>query len=394
MNEQVILPCGVLCGFMCLALWAAPVDSEWNSAAFETRSVDVLVSGGQERNAVFSPYSLAFALGMLGEGAEGAPREAIARTLGSTTNFAATFGPLMNAIGTGSPLAVANSVWIRDPRLVKPAYVRTLAASFRAEVAPLKGVEPINAWAKKKTDGLIPKVLDTLDAQAAAVLVNAVVFHGKWTVPFEKERTTPQDFTAVDGKRRSVSMMHDTRWLPVVTCPAYRATRLDYQGGGLSMWIILPEAGRTLADVRKQLTAQAVNRLDKMFAPGADGADVSHGDVILAVPRFKVESSYDLKPALATLGVPLGPGSFLRINPDFEVGAAVQKAMIEVDEEGTKAAAVTAIMMKCTSVGPASRPVEFICDHPFIFLVRDDVHHLSLFAGQYCGEDNQTGENR
>lgn len=241
----------------------------------------------------------------------------------------------------------------------------------------------INGDVSTATKGLIPNLLDSIDPATRVVLVNAIHFKGLWASQFKKELTTEgADFTKSNGEVVRAALMFKKAKFPFYYDEESKAkfVRLDYQpeGGNIAMVLVLPDHGVSLEsyirDSLKSATLQEkLNRLRK------------GDDVRLTLPRFKLESTHHLSGPLQSLGVrsvfgPQADLSKLSFSKQLYVDQVIQKAVIEVNEEGTEAAAATAIMMRCMMLTPEE---EFTADRPFLYMLvaKHASAHQILFVG-------------
>lgn len=343
-----------------------------------------LIETDRNKNVVVSPLSAATALLMTANGARGETREAMAKTL----QIDGLAGGLVNDGNAGLrtslekpdpkvELEIANSLWfhLRDP--VLPAFRQMAERQFGAEIGDLAGApDNINAWVSKRTKGRIPSIVTPPDvAAAAAVLVNAVYFKGKWTAPFEKAQTKPEPFHLVDGKSVSVPMMHQSGTYSYLKTNGFEAARLPYGNGRLFMTVMLPDAGTDFQAFLEGLTADKWKRW-------AHGFHKLKGAV--GVPRLTTRYSADLNDPLAALGM----GIAFTSHADFKgmmkgplwISKVRQKTFLELNEEGTEAAAATAVVMTRGMVRPEPH-FSLVLNRPFVCAVEDSESGAILFLG-------------
>lgn len=326
-------------------------------------------------NAFTSPLSIGTALGMASQGARGRTladlRRVLRQPLPEDRQHAAT-GALARSLADrakadGQELAIANALALVG-RDLDPAYREAVARDYAAEI--FRGdVDAVNRWVGDRTRGMIPRLVDQLPAETAAVILNAIYFKGAWARAFPPEMTSTRDFRLVSGDVRKVPLMRQEARLPYAEVGDFRRLTLAYQGGNLAMDLLLPVLGKTLAQAEAGLTAESFAAL--ATAPARE----VQADVVL--PRFRLASEYQLKAAFAKLGL---SSPFSRTAADFTgmggakgdlwIDEVIHKAVVEVDEVGTKAAAVTGIVMRTTAFVPEDEPVVFHCDQPFLFVIR------------------------
>lgn len=329
----------------------------------------LLASLARDKENVFvSPLSLGMALGMAEAGAtEGSAHEAALRRFGSTH-------------GATDGFVVANSVWTRAA--VLSSYKTLVAEKFGAESEAMpSSAAPIDAWVSEKTRGLIGNVVGDDIVQnplTKAILLNAIYFKGTWATPFDADRSKTAPFAAPSG-RKDVVMMRQVRPFPTADVPGVgTAVALPYVEGDLRMLLILPEAPH-LAGART-LAEGLADTWDKLRSTRASGKI----DVML--PKFQIDSGVmELLPILADdFGLAVirdVDGGFLKMaeDPGLHVDSVVQRAFVSVDEEGTEAAAATAVVMMARSVPRPPRKIHF--DRPFLFVIENAKTGDIAFAG-------------
>jgi len=347
------------------------------------------LSAGNESNLFFSPHSISTALAMTSAGARGETAEQMAQTLHLTLPVEAlhaAFGELDDALKSAMDdravlLATANRLWGRAGEPFLPAYLelvkRHYGGGFQAvDFGP--GREHtrllINDWVSQQTLGRIDELLQPGDLDPATVLVltNAIYFKGTWQTPFDPQYTRPHRFHLADGATVETPMM----W-GMVDCAYHRsdlleAVELPYDGDRLGMVILLPREVDGLAAVEAALTAAELDR----WIAGMKPASMS-----VALPRFEFESRFDLSRTLAEMGMPLafsGGADFTGMHGrgGIWIDTVIHQANITVNEEGSEAAAATAVIV--TKSGGWT----FRADHPFLFLIRDRATGAVLFMGR------------
>lgn len=361
-------------------------------AAFGVALFRQMADAAPDSNVVVSPVSAGLALGMLVNGAEGGTRDGILRALAAggmdVAALDAANAALVDALRTDSvELAIANSLWAQEGMAFAPAFLERNRRFYDAEVATVDFGDPataarINRWASDHTNGRITRMLEPpLDPALVLYLMNAVYFKGRWVDEFAERATRPMPFHAPGGTVQR-PMMHRTGDYGYREGDGFRAVRLPYRGGRFAMYVLLPDSGASLTALRERMTGDA-------WAEWMRGYQVR--EVALAMPSYRMSVAMDLKPPLAALGMEeafdparanlramFAPGALG--NGNAFVSEAKQKVFIEVDEEGTEAAAVTGIGVGVTSMPPP--PVPFTVDRPFLLAIRDDRTGALLFVGQ------------
>ncbi len=345
-------------------------------------------------NVFFSPYSIASAFAMTREGAKGATAAEFDAVFGFPApgkglgeSFSA--GAAALEAGKGSArLVLANSIWPQKDYKFKPDYLSKLKKSYGAQSAAVdfkKDAEAarkeINDWTGKKTEGRIKDLFParSLNALTRLVLASAVYFKGSWLHPFEAAMTSDADFFAKEGAEPvKVKMMaHPGQKKRLYTADELAAVLdLPYAGGSLSMTAVLPREGKTLAEVEAALSAEKL---------AAWRAAMQERDVKAFLPRFKFSSKYDLAARLPAMGLKLAftdAADFSGMDGtlDLYVQKAFHQAFVEVNEEGTEAAAATGVAMGLKSIMMDFEV--FRADRPFLFLITENRTGLILFIGR------------
>ncbi len=354
---------------------------------------------GKTGNLFFSPYSAHAALAMTATGAKATTRDQMVSVLHlpadeSKAAAAGDLGRFYAHPRADYELSVANALWGQKGFPWRPEFLdlqRTrFGAGFREAdfvADPEAERKRINGWVEEQTRDRIKELLreGLLTKQHRMVLVNAVYFKGAWKDQFDPTRTRPRPFTQADGTRTPVPMMHreggfrhyveprtDGKWEP-----EFQVAELPYKGGELSMVVLLPGTHDGLPALEARLTTDA---LAGWLAKASDA-----GEAGLYLPKFRIETdAMFLKEPLRQLGMvaAFAPGAadFTGLHTGGDqlyVDLVVQKAFVDVTEEGTEAAAATAVVMR----GESARR-GFQADHPFLFLIRDARRGTILFLGR------------
>ena len=346
-------------------------------------------------NLFFSPYSISAALAMCQEGASGATREEIEAALGRRgegDRLIEAFGDLQQVLASRARpapkpfhLSIASSLWCQTGYPVNPAFMETLRNQLGADVketdfagAPTEAVRDVNLWVNEATRGKIREILfeSQLDALTRVILANAIYFKAPWLNQFDEEDTKPEPFRLLHGRRVDVPMMHATEYRRYARGRRFQALEVPYGNERVVMLLLLPDEGQFEA-VERELDVGSVVELTR---------SVNSVEVALALPRFRVESSLNLCEALTRIGIKgaFAPGDFTRVStePGFALGDVLHKAVVDVDERGTEAAAVTAMVMLGAAARKPPRPIEFRVDRPFLFLIEDKPTGTILFLGR------------
>ena len=392
-----------------------------NTAEKENMSIKIIVNGNNEfalrlfaklqstkGNLFFSPYSISTALAMTFAGARGQTESQMAEVLhfpvsanqrmDSTSKsmldrqqFAADFGKIIKDLNNRGQkgaytLTVANALWGQkgyeflkefqelieksyDGRLNEADFVRAAEAAHKT----------INDWVEKKTNGKIKNLISqgVLNSMTRLVLTNAIYFKGNWASQFKVDRTKDAPFTLTDGQKIDVPMMNQKAEFGYMETDDFQALEMPYVDQELSMVILLPKKFDALGEfeitfIQDNLT-QWLTKIHKR-------------EVVVFVPKFKMTSQFSLASVLQSMGMTDAFSSDANFSGmdgkrDLFISAVIHKAYVEVNEEGTEAAAATGVVMRLTSVGPTPTPV-FRADHPFLFLIRDNLTGSILFIGR------------
>jgi serpin B len=345
-------------------------------------------------NLFSSPYSISLALAMVYAGARGDTEAEMARTLhfSSRADLQTAFNALDQALRSRGEnvkederfrLNIVNAIWGQKGFDFQSDFLDALAQYYGAGLrivdfkqAAEAARQAINQWVAEQTADKIKDLLPqgSLDDMTRLVLTNAIYFNAAWQNPFNEQATQDGTFHLLDGGQVTVPMMHQNELLGYASGTGYQLVELPYVGGDMAMDIIVPEAGN-FAEWAQHLDAGELEYILRGVSPT---------QVQLTMPRFRFESSTELKDALQKLGMSqsfteAADFSGMTGRPDLYIDNVYHKAFVAVDEKGTEAAAATAVVMRPTSM-PA-QPVEVTVDRPFLFLIRDVTSGTVLFLG-------------
>ena len=342
-----------------------------------------------EGNLFFSPHSVSTALAMVYAGARGQTAEEMADVLHlelPQDRLHPAFAELERRSAadssSGCRLSTANALWARRGLSLSSAFVELTRANYGAGVqevdfgtAPERARQTINQWVQQRTEGKIRDLLQPgdVDSLTALVLTNAIYFKADWRWKFDARQTADAPFTVAPGRTVQTPMMHQKGKFRVGHGQGVRLLELPYAGDDLSMIVLLPTELDGLADLEHALT---VDNLDRWLAT------LHEGEVAVFLPRFDLTARFDLSQVLPSMGMPAafgGAADFSGITGRKElfISKVVHQAFVDVDEEGTEAAAATGVVMKRTSMPPTFR-----ADHPFVFLIRHNLTRSIMFAGR------------
>lgn len=362
------------------------------------------------KNLLLSPASVSAAVGLAYRGAVGETAEELARTLhfgASPIDYLRINGHLlatMNISGEGRQLKAANAVWLQSNMPVKADFEADVAryaktaferVDFKSNPDAARG--RINLWVEDATSGRVKNLLQPLNVRrnTSAVLVNALYWKARWAAPFDKAQTRDEPFKLGGGGKVVMPLMHrDATAFQIVERQGIKAIRLPYAGGEVSMVILLPDAARGLDRFERDLTTADFR------AWLSDLRDAPARPTILALPKLRLDSRDDLSFDLAAMGAPTAFGDAAdfsgmttlpnTVDPDahgIKIGQIIHQAMIETSEEGTEAAAATAVIDIFVSgsreMPHSPPPIMFRADHPFLFALVDYRTGMILFMGRY-----------
>ncbi|MGB7160144.1 MAG: serpin family protein [Tepidisphaeraceae bacterium] len=371
----------------------APAGSKANNRfAFDLYARLAEASPGE--NLCFSPFSISAALSMLHAGARGETAREIAAVLRGDPSTKIEPARRQDAYGQPisddtQPFRMANALWAHDGYPIRAEYASLLRERHGAEIRGVdfeRDGEPtrriINDWVSRKTNARIPMLLQhALDPSTRLILTNAVHFLARWRGAFDRALTKRQPFHLESGATTDVWMMHKQFYARYAEGDGFRSAAIEYENSA-RMWIVLPDEGRSLAEVEASLSADELT---------AAWSAADHGqEVYLWLPRFHVRARFELAPALAALGMQTVFGARADLSGMHEphpdpliLSAVVHEAFTDVNEERTEAAAATAIVGRGGKGGSdPSQPVEFRCDRPFLFFIRDAMPGAILFMGR------------
>ncbi len=329
-----------------------------------------------DENLVVSPYSAGVALSMLAEGAEGQTRAELDDALN---------GCLFKAedLGSNDSIVVksANSLWAGDNFSIRNRYVSLLEKDYDAFVTTQNFLDPatvqaINNWCSENTEGKIKEIVDRLSSNDVMILINALYFNAPWQKGFDPESTRKDVFHGVGGDAQA-DMMYQRSKFRYAQYQGCQMVELPYAGGRYSMYVVLPPEGMDVNSMIPYISESAFDAAMGML---------DSREVILTMPKFKLETSLILNDALQDMGVETAFSGAADFKGIAATGSLVleqvkQKCYIDVTEEGTEAAAVTSVQVRLTSVdrNPVAR---MVVDRPYLFFIQDSQSGNILFAGK------------
>lgn len=357
-----------------------------SQVTFGSRLLQQLLRRNEE-NVFVSPASVGLALGIAAAGARGKTLAAFEHTLGVDANLAATQAKRLFASVDGLPPGVvvelANSLWARSGLPLSARYTDAMRDGYRAEVRNLDftvpgAVKVVNDWVARATRGQIDSAVDQISPRSVLVLVNAIYFRGLWQDPFEPQETVDQEFTTGSGAVTEVRMMHRRASFPYMEDSDLQAVRLLYQQRRFSLHVVLP---------REPLSPEAFHGIAERTALARIISELDLRQGTLGLPKVRLAYSANLVPELLEMG--LGPA--FAEDADFSdvfegdvpafISAVSHKTRLEIDEQGTTAAASTSVVSLSASLTPPPRPFRMTVDRPFLVVLADTQTDLILFLG-------------
>jgi len=357
---------------------------------FGFKLFDQLAKSDAGKNIFVSPSSVAFTLAMIYNGASGETQQGMATALElqgmSLPEINQANAALRTMLVSADPkvqLNIANSLWARKGLVFKPEFMKRNQEFYAAEISDLDFAAPsapqtINNWVNQKTNGKINKIVDRIPGDAVLYLLNAIYFKGVWTAPFDKTKIKDGQFTLLSGAKKKIPLMSQNGRFQYYENAKFQAISLPYGAGRMSMYVFLPAKNSNLKTFQAELSATN-------FESWTSQLRSTEGNIVL--PRFKLEYEIVLNNTLKALGVEaafdpqranFGEMYAKSSSANVFIGEVKHKTFVEVNEEGTEAAAVTSGGMKATSFVP---PFKMAVDHPFFCAIRDNQTGTILFMG-------------
>ncbi|KAL5700677.1 hypothetical protein ACHQM5_026096 [Ranunculus cassubicifolius] len=361
------------------------------------------VKEAKDKNFVFSPYSIQLGLSLLTNGSTGSTKTELLNFLEAenldnlNSKSEQVLQSLCKTKKGDSVLSLVGGVWIDQSLTIKPSFQDNAAKVYKAKAETVdfkdeaksnKAMQKVNRWAEESTNGLIKSVVpEDFDPSRKIILANALYFKGRWSSGFSSKVTRDKKFYLLGGNSLEVPFMSSRLDQQIGTFADFKILRLDYDSKSweksMSMYILLPNERDGLLSLIDMVGS------DPLFIEKCTSGleEVRVGEFM--IPKFKIEYGFDAKEALKKIGL---KSTFtdsaildeIAHGANCPVNSVIHKAYIDVNEEGTEAAGVTVIMHYSMSLGSPPRPtteVDFVADHPFMFMVRDDVNGSVLFMG-------------
>ncbi len=343
-------------------------------------------------NVFFSPWSIFVAFGIVYEGASSDALVQIAEVFGFSADekkrhegFESVINS-MNSENSKYELQTANALWIADFIEPHSKFVNSAKENYHSKVSKVDfisndGVDKINKWVSDQTNDKIKDILapDSTNELTRVAITNAIYFKGTWVTQFDKSDTRDRDFHLNSTEKvKTPMMLLDASPFNYLQEDEFQVLEMPYDGDRLSMIVVLPIQIDGIKDIEENLTSQNLKQWKE---------NMQETKVIVVFPKFKMETNYDLINPLIELGMPTPFDENVRDNfknitdEDYlYISQAIHKAFVDVNEEGTEAAAATAVVIMRESAGP-SYPV-FHADHPFVFMIQDNETGSILFVGK------------
>lgn len=357
-------------------------DDEFKAAASSFAAELFKDNYSKGKTTLVSPLSVLTALALVQNGAQGNTLAQLEQALGGLDRD--TLNAYMRAycdfLTESDELKIANSVWTDSSAEAKRAFLQKAVDSYSAQLfsAPLsdpKTVESINSWAKKNTDGMIPKIIEKADRYAVMMLVNAIAFDAKWETPYKRSDIERLEFTSYSGSKKKTDFMCSTENIYLKDGGAVGFMK-PYKNGRFAFAALLPDENTGIDDYVASLSG---DKLMKIFSSAKRGNEVN-----VKMPKFRAEYSVQLIDTLKKMGVKdafdskTADFSSLIENRDAYIATVVHKTFIEVDENGTRAAASTLVGADTMSL---MEPYSVCLNRPFVYMIVDTETNLPLFIG-------------
>ncbi len=351
------------------------------------------VSGSDSK--VVSPLSVSYLMGMLANGAAGQTRQEILTAmgckgipLGQLNDLYAQMVACAGRFDKATTIRVANYIALNRQYQLKEPFAQTMREVYQAGVESLDfassaTTKHINQWCSRQTDGMVPSIIDQVDPSAVSYIMNAIYFNGSWSDKFDKGETRLENFQGYTRDIKKAYMMHRNAKYMYVDNEIFAAINVPYGNGAYRMTVLLPNQGKSIGEMIDSLDAKTFGELD---------SKMENCIVDLKLPRFTTEVDLPLNEVVSKLGAPsifTGKADFSNFaNGSLFVSKMFQKAKIEVSEEGTKAAAVTAAVMMLSAFHPEEpRRVTFHANRPFVYTITESSTGAILFVGQFTGSE-------
>ena len=349
---------------------------------------EILKQDSSAENIFVSPSSVAIALAMAYNGASGSTQQAMAKTLELqgmslqeiNSSYAALKGLLENP-DAQVQLNIANSLWANKDVSLQPEFIQKNQDFYKAKVTNLDfqdatAPNSINNWVKENTSGKINKIVETIKPDEVLFLINAIYFKGKWSNEFDKTQTAQHPFYLISGGQKQHPMMSQKGDYRYYENEQFQAVSLPYGADGkISFYIFLPKQNSSLKALYQNLSLENWQKWMAQF---------NKREGFIRLPRFKTDYDVTLNDALKALGMEEAfskQANFSGIGKNLTISQVKHKTFVEVNEEGTEAAAATSVGIEATSFRQKPEPFRMIVDRPFFCAIRDNETGSVLFMG-------------
>ena len=356
---------------------------------------------------IYSPLSITYVLGMVNDAATGQTEQELEQALGfhqgginAVNDYCKNLIDNLPKVDNKVTLNIANAIFLNKNYTLKPQFTQDMQTYYNAKAEALdfgapETLDHINGWAKEKTNGMIPNILDEIDPYMVSYLLNAIYFKADWASKFDKNNTKTESFTTDNGKTE-LPLMHQNVLINYVNNGVYSAIKMPYGNGYWDMTVMLPEDGKTTDDIISQLSSRGFNDVEGFC--GTMGGVFKPYEVDLKLPRYETESdTKDVPTGLTGLLQKMGinrifDGSLAEIpnmaNAHVYISMMRQKAKIKVNEEGSEAAAITVAGITATYINePVQYPkAVFHANRPFVYVIREASSGVILFVGKFTGK--------
>lgn len=369
----------------------ASIDTKLVSAntKFGFNLFSKLLVKDNNKNIFFSPSSIALALAMTYNGASGSTQESMGKALELqgmnlqqiNSNYAELKASLENP-DSQVTLNIANSLWADQNASLKPDFIQNNQDFYQAKLTNLNFADAgtpgiINNWVKENTQGKIEKIVENIDPDQVLFLLNAIYFKGSWTREFDQDKTAEFPFSLSSGEEKQHPMMSQSGDYKYYETEQFQAVNLPYgENGRVSFYVFLPKQNSNLKSFYQNLNAANWETWMSQFAK-------REGSVRL--PRFKMDYEATLNDALSALGMEeafSNNANFSEMGNNLKISEVKHKTFVEVNEEGTEAAATTSVGIELTSATvPSQKPFQMIVNRPFFCAIRDNQTGSILFMG-------------
>jgi len=356
---------------------------------------------------IYSPLSITYVLGMVNDAATGQTEQELEQALGfhqgginAVNDYCKNLIDNLPKVDNKVTLNIANAIFLNKNYTLKPQFTQDMQTYYNAKAEALdfgapETLDHINGWAKEKTNGMIPNILDEIDPYMVSYLLNAIYFKADWASKFDKNNTKTESFTTDNGKTE-LPLMHQNVLINYVNNGVYSAIKMPYGNGYWDMTIMLPEDDKTTDDIINHLSSRGFSDVEGFC--GTMGGVFKPYEVDLKLPRYETESDTNDVPIgliglLQKMGINrIFDGSLAEIpnmaNAHVYISMMRQKAKIKVNEEGSEAAAVTVAGITATYINePVQYPkAVFHANRPFVYVIREASSGVILFVGKFTGK--------